>query len=288
MSIPLPRLAPRSPESHKGNFGRVLLIGGSRGMSGAIALAGMAAVKAGAGLVQLAVPEPCLGEVAAPFPAYMTLGLPSDRCGRISRTAFAKLQSALQQATSAAIGPGLGRSLGLDLLVSRLYAESSSPLVVDADALNALAGRGSPLNVHAGPRILTPHPGEFRRLAPGCDRESRPAQEEHARRLAAEAHVIVVLKGHRTLVTDGIAKSRNDTGNPGMATGGSGDVLTGVIAALLGQGLDPFAASRLGVYLHGSAGDLAAAGLGEISLSARDIADALPRAFLAYAPPTAG
>lgn len=279
VSIPLPQLAPRDPESHKGDYGRLLLIGGSRGMSGAIALAGMAAIRSGAGLVRLAVPDVCLDPVAAHCPAYMTLPLPSDRQGRIARRAGDELFRAIEQATVVAIGPGLGRSLGLDYLVDRIYREAMRPLVVDADALNALAERGAPLAKHAAARILTPHPGEFRRLLPTAAVSDRSAQETLAEQLAGAADVVVALKGHRTLVTDGSVSFRNETGNPGMATGGSGDVLTGVLAALLGQRLSPHDATRLGVHLHGLAGDIARQRVGEISLSPVDLIEALPVAF---------
>jgi len=278
VSIPLPQLAPRDPESHKGDYGRLLLIGGSRGMSGAITLAGMAAIRSGAGLVRLAVPDVCLDPVAAHCPAYMTLPLPSDRQGRIARRAGDELFRAIEQATVVAIGPGLGRSLGLDWLVDRVYRETAVTLVVDADALNALAERGSPLSAHAAARILTPHPGEFRRLAPSAAAE-RATHESQAEALAKMADVVVVLKGHRTLITDGATSFRNLTGNPGMATGGSGDVLTGVVAALLGQGLAPLDAARLGVHIHGLAGDLAAQVDGEVSLTPVDLVEALPLAF---------
>jgi ADP-dependent NAD(P)H-hydrate dehydratase len=278
MSTSLPQLAPRDPESHKGDFGRLLLIGGSRGMSGAIALAGLAAVRSGAGLVRLATPDICLDAVAAQFPAYMTFALPSDRQGRISRRAWDGLHRAIQQATVSAIGPGLGRSLGLDWLVDRLYRDVTAPMVVDADALNALAERRSPLSQHAGPRVLTPHPGEFRRLVPGAS-DDRAEQESQAIELARSAGVVLVLKGHHSLVTDGKMSCHNTTGNPGMATGGSGDVLTGVITALLGQGLSPLDAARLGVHIHGAAGDLAAQVYGEVSLTPLDIVESLSMAI---------
>ncbi|MDZ4781669.1 MAG: NAD(P)H-hydrate dehydratase [Planctomycetia bacterium] len=274
MSTSLPQLAPRDPESHKGDYGRLLLIGGSRGMSGAIALAGLAAVRSGAGLVRLATPDVSLDAVAAQFPAYMTLALPSDRHGRIARTAWDALHRAIEQVNVVAIGPGLGRSLGLGWLVDRLYREVALPMVVDADALNALADRGTPLAEHSGPRILTPHSGEFRRLVPNSSND-RAEQESQAIELARSAGIVLVLKGHHTLVTDGKMSFHNTTGNPGMATGGSGDVLTGVITALLGQGLTPLDAARLGVYLHGAAGDIAADVYGEVSLTPLDIVESL-------------
>jgi len=281
MPSPLPQLPPRAADAHKGDFSRLLLIGGSRGMSGAISLAGMAALRAGAGLVQLATADVCQPIVAGLHPVYMTLALPSDRQGRISLRAIDPLLAAGATADILALGPGLGRSPGLDVLVCRLYREIAAPMVVDADALNALAERKAPLGEHKGPRILTPHPGEFGRLVPDANRAPRGEMEKAAERLASSAKVVIVLKGHRTLITDGRESQHNTTGNPGMATGGTGDVLTGVIAALLGQGLNEIAAARLGTHLHGAAGDLAAARLGQVSLLPTDLIDALPESIIA-------
>lgn len=279
--LELPRLAPRTPDAHKGSFGTALIVGGSRGMSGAVALAGMAALRGGAGLVRLAVPNSVQAIVAGFEPSYMTLSLPSDRVGRISAKARDLILAAAETATVVGLGPGLGRSPGLGLLVAWLYEHLAKPLVVDADGLNALAGRPESLDRPGGPRILTPHPGEFDRLAGRrLSPEERPPL---AQRLAAQWKAVVVLKGHGTFVTDGQHGSINPTGNPGMATGGSGDVLTGLITALACQGLSPLEAARLGVYLHGLAGDLAAAELGQVSLIASDLVRFLPQAFTSHA-----
>ncbi len=275
MHEPLPSLPTRSPDAHKGDFGRLLLIGGSRGMSGAIALAGRAAIRAGAGLVRLATADVCQSVVAGYEPAYMTLALPSDRAGRISRRALDELLRESAKADVVAIGPGLGRCLGLDLLVRRLYQRVAATMVVDADALNALAATGVDLADHAGPRILTPHPGEFRRLCPGDAQASREQFEAAATAFANRTRTVTLLKGRQTLITDGAASFHNATGNPGMATGGMGDVLTGVIAGLLGQKLSPFDAARLGAHLHGRAADLAAVQRGQVSLAPSDVIDFL-------------
>ena len=274
---PLPQLPPRDPESHKGDYGRALLIGGSRGMSGAIALAGMATLRSGAGLVTLGVPEACLVTVAAFEPSYMTLPLPCDAAGRLRHDAAQQLTEPLEVATAVACGPGWGRSTALAQLAQGLFTKIAQPTVFDADALNGLVAAGATLSHHAGPRILTPHPGEFARLV-GEDLEA-DARSERAVQLARDAGLIVVLKGHRTLITDGTEVFHNTTGNAGMATGGCGDVLTGVITGLLCQGLTPLEAARLGVYLHGRAGDLAAEQLGEVSLIASDLLAYLPAAF---------
>jgi NAD(P)H-hydrate epimerase len=273
-------LAVRPPDSHKGNFGLVLAIGGSRGMAGAIALAGMAALRSGAGLVRLAVPNPCLDAVAGFEPSYMTIGLPADRCGRIAFSAERRLYSLAETATIVALGPGLGRSIGLTALACNLYTRLAKPMLVDADGLTALAHRPDVLRHPGGPRILTPHPGEFARLV-GGQRPAPAEREGAALKLAADCRAVVVLKGHHTVTTDGSHVAVNTTGNPGMATGGSGDVLTGLIAALACQGLTLFDAARLGVHLHGLAGDLAAAELGQESLIASDLVRFLPKAFQA-------
>jgi ADP-dependent NAD(P)H-hydrate dehydratase len=246
-------------------------------MTGAAALAGMAALRGGAGLVRLAVPDRCLETVAAHEPSYMTAALPCDVEGRISGAAHTRIVELARAATVVAIGPGLGRSPDLDRLVRQLYREIALPMVCDADALNALATEHGLLGQHAGPRVLTPHPGEFARLV--GEKYPRAESEAAAQELAARCHLVVVLKGHRTFVTDGRRHWHNSTGNPGMATGGSGDSLTGLITALACQHLESYEAARLGVYLHGLAGDLAAEELGMVSLIASDIVRCLPAAM---------
>ena len=211
----------------------------------------------------------------------MTVPLPCDCQGRIALGARQKIAALAEAATWVACGPGLGRSLGLRALVPWLYASLPKPMVVDADALNALAARREVLSRPAGPRILTPHPGEFARLL-GAGRMAPDQRSAAAVRMAAECGVVVVLKGHRTLITDGDHRAVNTTGNAGMATGGSGDVLTGLVAALACQGLSPYDAARLAVFLHGYAGDLAAARLSQESMIASDLIRFLPDAFKEY------
>jgi NAD(P)H-hydrate epimerase len=261
----------------------VLLIGGSRGMSGAIGLAGIAALRSGAGLVRLAVPGSILETVAGYEPSYMTVPLPDDAEGRIVASAREPLKEQLATATCVACGPGLGRSRGTDILVHWLYTTVTQPLVLDADALNALADQPATLLQAAGPRILTPHPGEFRRLASG--RFEELADEDRVQRLAAEWRATMVLKGFPTHVSDGVRHIAAAVGNPGMATGGSGDVLTGVIAGLLGQSLSLWDAALLAVHAHGDAGDLAAEALGQAGMIASDLPRYLPRALQRYAEP---
>ncbi|MCC7087457.1 MAG: NAD(P)H-hydrate dehydratase [Pirellulales bacterium] len=277
-NLPLPKLMPRPLDSHKGVFGHVLLVGGSRGMAGAISLSGMAALRSGAGLVTLATPETCVDTVAGFEPSYMTVPLLSDAHGRIAKTAQPQVAELARRCTTIGCGPGMQRSAEIDQLVAWLYQESSLPMVADADALNALSAQRDLLPRHAGPRIVTPHPGEFARLL-GIAKLDPKDRTELAIQFARRNEVVVVLKGHRTIVADGAQTYVNETGNPGMATGGCGDVLTGIIAALAGQDLSPFQAAQLGVYVHGLAGDLAAAAHGETSLIASDLVRQLPEAF---------
>lgn len=276
----LPLLPPRAADSHKGDFGKVLLVGGSRGMSGAIALAGMACLRSGAGLVTLAVPDACLDTVASFEPSYMTVPLPCDERGRLSVAAQEPLAELADTATCIACGPGLGRSQRVTDLIAWMYQVLPQPIVFDADALFALAERRDRLDEPAGPRILTPHLGEFERIV-GEGHLARETAELFAAQTAINRRAVIVLKGHRTVITDGRRSVHNNTGNPGMATGGAGDVLTGIIAALLGQRLSPFDAARLGTHVHGLAGDLAAAKLGATSMIASDIVAHLPAAFMA-------
>ena len=298
----LPQIPTRPVDAHKGDFGLTLIVGGSRGMTGAIALAGMAALRGGAGLVRLAVPDRCLAVVAAVEPSYMTVPLADDAKGRIAADAYQQILAWADAATVVALGPGLGRSEALDELVGRLYRELDRPMIVDADAINALAMQPDVLSQPGGPRILTPHPGEFTRLigrqlelpereqaaielAARCNRHSgnRHSGNRHSgNRHSGSRHsggVVVVLKSHRTLITDGSRTARNTTGNPGMATGGSGDVLTGLIAALASGGLGSFEAAHLGCHLHGLSGDLAAGQLGQVSMIAGDLIQFLPSAI---------
>jgi NAD(P)H-hydrate epimerase len=254
------------------------LIGGSQGMAGAIALSGIACLRSGAGLVKIATAAACQPTVAAFEPSFMTIALACDSAGRIAAQARDAIASAADEATAVACGPGLGRGDELIDLVAWLYQTLAKPLVVDADGLNALAKKSAALAGSPGPRILTPHPGEFARLL------GRPSFDDHrraelARDFAKRTGAVVVLKGHRTVVTDGAKTVINTTGNPGMATGGTGDVLTGIILALVCQQLSAFDAARLAGHVHGLAGDLAAAELGQVSLIASDLLRYLPHAW---------
>ncbi|MDR0703841.1 MAG: NAD(P)H-hydrate dehydratase [Planctomycetaceae bacterium] len=286
----LPVLPCRSRTGHKGTFGTVLGIGGSRGMAGAVALAGRAGLVAGAGLVRLAVPDPILETVAGFYPELTTLPCPADNQGRFSQTAFELLLHYAESATVIFVGPGLGRSEYIDSLIPLLLRHIRCPVVADADALNSLASLGTEhLNrffqsLDNRNIILTPHSGEFARLRgqPTPDEDSQKSQSERiavAQDFARQHGVVLVLKGHESITTNGELVALNPTGNPGMATGGSGDVLTGILTALLAQGLTPFDASRVGVFLHGLAGDFAAEQFGEASVTATSILETIPQAF---------
>jgi ADP-dependent NAD(P)H-hydrate dehydratase len=275
----LPVLAPRRPDSNKGDFGRILIVAGSRGMSGAAILCASAALRSGGGLVYLATPDSVQPVTAAANPCYLTIPLPQDEHGCLNESAAADILTLAQRNDVVAIGPGLGRSEGLSRMIPALLTKIAVPVVLDADGLNALQDQTKCLKERRAPLIMTPHPGEFARLT-GKDTAAVQAQRrEEAVRFAAEHGLVLVLKGYGTIVTDGRRVYVNTTGNPGMATGGTGDVLTGTIAALLGQHLEPFAAAQLGVHLHGLAGDLARDDLGEVSLIASDLLEYLPKAF---------
>ena len=275
----LPTLASRPVDANKGTFGRVLIVGGSRGMSGAPILCGTAALRGGAGLVRVAVPAEILPIVASGNPCYLTAPLPQDEQGRLSAAATEPILALARANQVVALGPGLGQSEPLTGLVTTALAAIAVPVVLDADGLNAIQHESSPLRRRPAPTVLTPHPGEFARLLHTSAAEVQGNRQELAVRFASEHNAVLVLKGHGTIVTDGRGVYVNTTGNPGMATGGTGDVLTGLIAALLGQGLAPFDAAQLGVYVHGLAGDLARDDLGEVSLTATDLLQYLPRAL---------
>lgn len=276
----IPKLPRRSPDGHKGRYGSILVIAGGRGMAGAAALVGAAALRSGAGLVRVASPAEVQPTVASFEPSYMTYPLPDDGEGFLdfhaSRPALERISD---KADVLAIGPGLGDSPAILELV-RWAVASGKPLVLDADALNALAKDMGLVERLSRTTIVTPHPGEFARMSGLTTVQVQAEREARAAAIAARSeHLVVVLKGRGTLVTDGERTYVNTTGNPGMATGGAGDVLTGVVAALLGQKLAAFEAAQLAVYMHGLAGDIARDQSGEVGLIAGDLVDALPDAF---------
>ena len=271
---------PRAADSHKGDYGRVLVVAGSPGKTGAAGLAAMAALRSGAGLVTVATPRSSAPVVASLGAEYMTLPLEEAADGTASAANVDRLLAF--DADVIAIGPGLGRSPSVVALVRALVERSTVPLVLDADALNAFEGRADGLAGRTGvPIVVTPHAGEMARLAGLSADRVQKDRLEIAPAFAVAHRVHVVLKGHRTLVASPEGKtSINLTGNAGMATAGSGDVLTGMIAAWLGQIDEPGAAVRLAVYLHGLAGNLSATESGEVALVAGDIVAHLGEAVL--------
>jgi ADP-dependent NAD(P)H-hydrate dehydratase len=276
----LPRLPLRPRESHKGTFGRVLIVAGSVGLSGAAILAGMGALRGGAGLVQIASPAPVQPVVAAGHPCYLTAALPADATGALA-AAPEELLSLAKQAKVIAFGPGLGRTPAIAALLLAVLEQFAGPILIDADGLFALASFLPKLSSlqRVRPPICTPHPGEFAHLLNLTPNLVQAERKPLAVRFAAEHHVVVALKGHGTVVTDGQRVYVNHTGNSGMAKGGSGDVLTGLIAAFLAQGMADLEATQLAVYVHGLAGDLAAGALGEYAMLPTDLLDYLPAAI---------
>jgi len=278
------QLLRRKADSHKGDFGHVLIIAGSPRFSGAAVLCAAAALRSGAGLVTMAVPEGLNSPlIRIKPPEVMTLPLPQTRQGSLSAGAYRALHQCIEKADVVAIGPGLSQDVSTQNLVRRLIASVSKPRVIDADALNALAGHTGLLlktNNQQLTTILTPHPGEMSRLIGEKVGVSAAGRRNVAKEFAKVYNCITVLKGHGTVVADPQGDTYvNRTGNPGMATAGSGDVLTGMIAAFLGQGLDGFAAAKYAVYVHGLAGDIAAKEKTQISLIASDIIAKIPEAI---------
>lgn len=267
----------RAKDAHKGDFGHALFIGGSESMPGAIALSAMAAQRAGSGLATVITSMAAQPIVAGFSPCLMTIGAFSDS-GTLSASCLPDILAVAAKADVIAIGPGMGRTPDCQEIVSSIYQDLPQPVVVDADAINNLADGRSELSRHAGPRILTPHPGEFARIT-GTNIGSRIEMEERASALARSNGIIVVLKGAGTFVTDGDMHYHNTSGNSAMATAGSGDVLTGIITSLIGQRLNPLASAQTGCYLHGLAGDLWLARQASAPMIATDLIDLLPAAI---------
>ncbi len=276
-------LMPRPLEAHKGSYGHVLVIGGSAGKTGAAAMAGMGALRAGAGLTTVATASTALPIVAGFIPELMTEPLPETEAGSIAPSAldYGRLDSIVSGKTVLALGPGISRHPQTVQFVRAVVERYSLPLVIDADGLNAFEGCTEKLDGRQHPLVLTPHPGEMARLTGLSTKQVQQDRVGVARRFAREHHCVVVLKGHRTLIAqpDG-AVWVNTTGNPGMAKGGTGDVLTGMIAGLIAQHPnDLVRAVAAGVFLHGVAGDIACEIMGERSLLATDMLSCMSQAF---------
>jgi NAD(P)H-hydrate epimerase len=281
----IPPLRPRTADSHKGTYGHVLVVAGSRGMAGAAALTGLAALRSGAGLVRVACPLEVQPTVAGFDPSFMTWPLPQTSSGAVDGSAsWYELLPLTHDANVIAAGPGLGRSKGVHDLVCELLRHTTKPLVLDADALNTFAplkSCGGALKTHPAAIIATPHPGEAARLLGLSTADVQ--RDRIGSALAIRAHMpvgsVVILKGHETVVTDGESLYVNTSGNPGMATGGCGDVLTGVVSAFLAQGYSPIDAAVLSTYVHGLAGDMARDDSGLTGMIASDIVDSLGDVF---------
>ena len=265
-------LPDRHENSHKGNYGRILLLCGSKGYTGAAALTAMGALRSGAGLVYLAVPESIYEIEAVKLLEPIVLPLP-DEDGKLSLSAQSAISTLLDGKDAVLIGPGLGRSEGVYEAVKLVLESFSGPVVLDADGINAICGHTDILRERTATTILTPHEGEFTRLT-GCKVNERMADSMD---LAKNLGCIVLLKGHKTVITDGNTTYINTTGNPGMAVGGSGDVLSGMIVSLIGQGIDPLKATACAAWLHGAAGDICAGELGQYGMLPSDMLQVLPR-----------
>lgn len=270
----------REPDAHKGRFGHVLVLAGSTGFAGAACLAAEAALRCGAGLVTLGVPSSLLPVVATKLTACMTHPFREVPGGAFALGALPEILAFAQRCTVVALGPGIGRHRSTAKLVHALIRTLGKPLVLDADGLNALEGEAAVLKDARAPVVITPHPGEMARLTGLATRDIQARRQEVATAFARQHSVVVALKGHRTVVTDGRQVYVNETGNPAMASGGTGDVLTGLVAGLLAQGLAPFPATCLAVNLHGLAGDIAAAEAGTPAVTTTDLLNCLGRAFL--------
>ena len=265
-------LPDREPFAHKGDFGKLLLLCGSWGFTGAAYLAAMGALRSGAGLVYLGVPESIYAIEAVKLNEPVVFPLP-DEGGMLSADAVPEILARLPQMDGVLVGCGLGRSSGTLAVVRAVLEKSECPVILDADGINILSAHRDLLRGRTYPTILTPHDGEFRRIGGdiGLDRM------ESAKTLARELGCVVLLKGNRTCITDGEICLVNTTGNPGMAVGGSGDLLAGIITALVGQGIPPLEAAASGAWLHGAAGDLCAERMGQYGMLPSDMLELLPR-----------
>lgn len=265
-------LPDRDPWGHKGTFGKILLLCGSRGFTGAAYLAAMGALRSGAGLTFLGVPESIYAIEAIKLNEPVVFPLP-DEAGRLGGESVAEIEKRLQQMDAVLVGCGMGQSDSVREVVGFVLKNAKCPVVLDADGINVMAGHKDILRGRKYPTILTPHDGEFLRFG-GTLGEDRMAS---AAEFAREWNCVLLLKGHETCITDGQNAYRNKTGNPGMAVGGSGDVLAGIIVSLLGQGIAPLEAAACGAWLHGAAGDLCAGELGQYGMLPTDMLNVLPR-----------
>lgn len=265
-------LPDRDPFAHKGDFGRILLLCGSRGYTGAAALAAKGALRTGAGLVYLGVPESIYAIEAVKLTEPIVFPL-SDEMGMFSEEAVEQIKPLLEKMDAVLVGPGMGKSKGCDAVLCHVLEAFRGPVVLDADGINLAVNHKDIIRRRDCPTILTPHVGEFIRLHDGVSE----ADDQIAENLARDLGAIIVLKGHNTVITDGYETYLNDTGNPGMAVGGSGDVLAGMVVSLIGQGIHPLKAAAGAVWLHGKAGDLCAKDMGQYAMLPTDLIRYLPQ-----------
>ena len=284
----LPKLNPRKRNSHKGSYGRVLVLAGSPGLTGAAYLCSKAALRSGSGIVTLGVPESLNPIMEAKLTCVMTHPLPETKASTLSNKGKKKIMKLCESHDVVALGPGLSQQPETRELILWLIQNIDRNMVIDADGLNALSDKVNVLHKIKRHAVLTPHPGEMSRLgsAKNVQKERLGTATKFVqsiqKKLNNEGKLTLVLKGDKTIVANSRKVYVNRTGNPGMATAGTGDVLTGIIASLIGQGYDVFDASQLGVYIHGLAGDIAAKKKGEHSMIASDIIECLPDAFIKY------
>ena len=265
-------LPDRAEDAHKGDFGRILLLCGSRGYTGAAALAAIGALRSGAGLVYLGVPESIYAIEAVKLTEPIVFPLP-DEDGKLSDKALSEIMKLLPKMDAVLIGPGLGQSEGTLAVTRTVLKEFQGPVVLDADGINVLKSHMDIVRERTSPTILTPHAGEFARIGGKIGQDRAACAMEYAK----EYGCILLLKGTGTIITDGAVCYRNPTGNPGMAVGGSGDVLAGIIVSLLGQGIEPLSAAAGGAWLHGAAGDICAKEIGQYGMLPTDMLEVLPR-----------
>lgn len=265
-------LPDRDPCSHKGDFGRVLLLCGSRGYTGAAALSAMGALRTGAGLVYLGVPESIYAIEAVKLTEAIIFPV-AEESGAYSVNAVEAIKPLLPKMDAVLIGPGIGISRGACAMVKYVLENFLGPVVLDADGINFLALHKDILRGRTSPTVLTPHAGEFLRLCPQMSNNRQRDAIDFARQYG----VVVLLKGHPTIITDGRTVYENLTGNPGMATGGSGDILAGMVVSLIGQGLPVFEATACCAWLHGAAGDMCAEQLGQYGMIPSDMLNVLPQ-----------
>lgn len=291
--INLPKLEKRDPDSHKGDFGRVFVIAGSTGLTGAAYLCSKSVLRSGTGLVTLGIPATLNAIMEVKLTCVMTYPLPDTGSGNFAKSAKEDILKFAKGFDVVVIGPGMSQSCETQELICDLLRELELPIVIDADGLNAICNKTDILNEAKNDVVITPHPGEFSRLmniqsTSEVQNDRLSSAKNFIKKVCCEGFnisenrekdLVLVLKGNKTIVINDEKYYVNTTGNPGMASGGSGDVLSGIIAALIGQGYPAYDAAQLGVYIHGLAGDNAARHLGETSLIATDIIDFLPKTF---------